>query len=266
MKNKTFADELESFLNTRKKRVQKKQTANKKNNNDACRCMDITLYRKYIDNVTQSGLVSKIVSRGSRYTVYFRTGLKKEFFVSTTKSKDFFVKCFTDIMNDFKKADLSKLKEVKDCDQTVIDGDNRFFRDESLSQQVEKIDINRCYFNVAHALGLISDENYEKYQDKKYKFTVNVAVGCTDTKESVIEFDEDGKKKSYTTHKNELAKIRANILDYVAGLYREVSDMINVVYFQTDCFYIPKKDYEDKAKVENVLETIEKYGLTVKNL
>ena len=172
-------------------------------------------------------------------------------------SADVFPRCIGDIYKGFESVDLSKYKSVEDCDTRVNFGDIKRSNDKSLLS----IDINRCYYNVAHNLGFISDENYERYSDKKYKKSVNIAIGKCYS--HIITMNYNGEKNTKVLHP--LAGIRTNILDYVANIYKEVAEKVNVVCFNTDAFHIEKIDEEtDKRNIEIIGRILKKYGLTYK--
>ena len=172
-------------------------------------------------------------------------------------SADVFPRCIGDIYKGFESIDLSKYKSVEDCDTRVNFGDIKRSNDKSLLS----IDINRCYYNVAHKLGFISDENYERYSDKKYKKSVNIAIGKCYS--HIITMNYNGEKNTKVLHP--LAGIRTNILDYVANIYKEVAEKVNVVCFNTDAFHIEKIDEEtDKINIEIIGKILEKHGLTYK--
>ena len=172
-------------------------------------------------------------------------------------SADVFPRCIGDIYKGFESIDLSKYKSVEDCDTRVNFGDIKRSNDKSLLS----IDINRCYYNVAHKFGFISDENYERYSDKKYKKSVNIAIGKCYS--HIITMNYNGEKNTKVLHP--LAGIRTNILDYVANIYKEVAEKVNVVCFNTDAFHIEKIDEEtDKINIEIIGKILEKHGLTYK--
>lgn len=177
--------------------------------------------------------------------------------------KDVYPKCIGEVFNGFVacKQRLGNYKKIEDCNQGVNFGDFSRLHEKGLI----KIDINRCYFNVAHILGFISDELYKKYENKKFKKSCNIAIGKCATSTTITYYDENGNKTDYIIQKNELEPIRANILDYVARLYDEVSKEVDIVIFNTDCFSIEKQDEAtDKENIEKIMRIIDKHRLTYK--
>jgi len=238
------------------RKIRERKALNRKTTN---RRMTRLAYTKYIHEAIKEGLVERITTVGSKNTIYFKSGVVMNIMILRDGGY-FSAKCFCDIMNDFKKIDLRKLKPAEQCDTRVNFGDGKTKLN---SCEMIQIDINRCYFNVSHILGFITDAHYEKYNEKKFKFSTNVAVGCTQ-REKVSTTYKNG--KVYMERKqNPMRRIRANILDYVATLYKEVSEQYDIAYFHTDCFYIKKQNPEtDKANIEGIFSIIEKYGLTAK--
>ena len=218
--------------------------------------MNMLKFREMIKRYEAENAIEKVVKESNtKYVVYFRCGLVKEVrILRKTTNEDFKMGCYRAVMKDLKAVDLSKLKEVNDCDLSVNFGTIN----EDDETEIYKVDINRCYFNVARKLGFISDENYEKYKDRQYKYSINIAIGCTASKTMVVTYDGDGKKKLEMLE-NPMAKIRANILDYVAKLYYEVAESTDVEYFHTDCFFIRNKD-----EIGVIGKILEKHGLTYK--
>lgn len=218
--------------------------------------MNMQRFRAMIKRYEAENAIEKVVKESNtKYVVFFRCGLVKEVrILRQTTNEDFKIGCYRAVMKDLKAVDLSKLKEVKDCDLNVNFGKIN----EDDEAEIYKVDINRCYFSVAHQLGFISDENYEKYTDKQYKYSINIAIGCTASKTIVVTYDGEGKKKLEMIE-NPMAQIRANILDYVAKLYYEVANVTEVEYFHTDCFFIRNKD-----QIEVIGRILEKHGLKYK--
>ena len=210
----------------------------------------------FMKKYEQENRLELIERKGNEIKVTFKSGLVKCFMLvrNFNSERKFFLSCYKEIFGHFKELDLSKLKDVVDCDTSVNFG----HIDETCDDEVFKVDINRCYFNVAHILGFITDEAYEKYNAKDFKFTINVAIGCTASRTMETRYDESGKKK-ISFRENPMAKIRANILDYVAKLYYEVAEVTDVEYFHTDCFFIRNKD-----EIGVIGKILEKHGLTYK--
>lgn len=210
------------------------------------------LMRKY----EQENRLEMIERKGNDIKVTFKSGLVKCFSLvrNFNSERKFFLSCYKEIFGHFKEIDLSKLKDVAECETSVNFG----CIDDRNDDEIIKVDINRCYFNVAHVLGFITDEAYEKYDARDYKFTINVAIGCTASRIMETRYEDDGSKK-ITFRENPLAKIRANILDYVAKIYYEVANVVDVEYYHTDCFFI-----RNKNDVEKIYEILAKHGLTAK--
>ena len=122
------------------------------------RRMTRTAYSKYVHEAIKDGLVDKITTVGSRNSILFKSGVVVNVLI-IRNGKYFNSKCFCDIMDDFKKIDLRKLKPSELCDTRVNFGSNKD------CNETIQIDINRCYFNVSHILGFITDEHYEKYSE-----------------------------------------------------------------------------------------------------
>ena len=215
--------------------------------------------KRFIDNGEMNKVVYGFDNKPNYIFVELKCGVSVVFdtYKANEHSADVFPRCIGDIYKGFESVDLSKYKSVEDCDIRVNFGDIKRSNDNSLLS----IDINRCYYNVAHKLGFISNENYERYSDKKYKKSVNIAIGKCYS--HIITMNYNGEKNTKVLHP--LAGIRTNILDYVANIYKEVAEKVNVIYFNTDAFHIESIDEEtDKRNIEIIGRILEKYGLTYK--
>ena len=126
------------------------------------------------------------------------------------------------------------------------------------------IDINACYWNVAHKLGYISDELYERGITKVTKMGLLIAIGCL-AKRPVHRIFKDG--KLHSTHFDDATYLRYapfywNIIRYTYDLMIESFKVIgddSWYMFLTDCVFV------DLEKMKVAQKFLSDYGLKYKN-
>ena len=126
------------------------------------------------------------------------------------------------------------------------------------------IDINACYWNVAHKLGYISDELYERGITKVTKMGLLIAIGCL-AKRPVHRVFKDGKLDS--THFDDATYLRYapfywNIIRFTYDLMIESYKVIGKdswYMFLTDCIFV---DLEQMKVAQKFLSD---YGFKYKN-
>jgi len=126
------------------------------------------------------------------------------------------------------------------------------------------IDINACYWNVAHKLGYISDELYERGISKVSKMGLLIAIGCL-AKRPVHKVFKDG--KCISTHFDDVTYLRYapfywNIIRYTYDLMIESFKVIGDDWwymFLTDCIFV------DLEKMKVAQKFLSDLGFKYKN-
>jgi hypothetical protein len=126
------------------------------------------------------------------------------------------------------------------------------------------IDINACYWNVAHKLGYISDELYERGINKVSKAGLLIAIGCL-AKRPLHRVYKNGKLES--SHFDDLTYLRYapfywNIIRYTYELMIESFKVIGTdswYMFLTDCVFV------DVGKMKVAQKFLADYGFKYKN-
>ena len=127
------------------------------------------------------------------------------------------------------------------------------------------LDINSCYWNTAHHLGIISDTIYQKYMEnpKKWKKGMVASIGALNKQTAVVEYREG---KLITHYVNiEFGKLRPYywaIINRVNMLMNEIVQECgdDFLMWLTDCVYV-KKESEHKAR-----QIMGSYGYSVSQM
>jgi hypothetical protein len=128
----------------------------------------------------------------------------------------------------------------------LIKGATTQYRNRTLIQELKEknatssiigIDIQACYWNLLHNLGVLSDKTFNKYVDVKNIRLI--AVGNLNKRITIINFDENGKQIGNPFSYKHPTHV---FWDYVVSrswdLALQAKKDIKLVAFRTDCFYI----------------------------
>jgi hypothetical protein len=116
------------------------------------------------------------------------------------------------------------------------------------------LDINSCYWNTAHELGIVSDRLYNKYMDnpKKWKKGMVASIGALNKKTAVVEFRQGKLQTHYMDI--EFGKLRP----YYWAVINRVNELMNDVVQEcgddflmwlTDCVYVREESAKKARQV-----------------
>jgi hypothetical protein len=128
---------------------------------------------------------------------------------------------------------------------------NYFNINRNAKQHCVSVDINACYWNTAHNLGIISDHTFEMglTKEAEWKEARNVSIGSLGAEMFFERFEEGVMIKSWT-EKRFGANCRLDVMDHVWAMANRIVDKLgdDFLMFLTDCFFVPIHRLDDLQK------------------
>ena len=223
-------------------------------------------YKGFVSDAAANKETFTTISSGLTRTIVFPSGSKAKFFGSPNgnnivdgaflvrmvqKDVDEYidkhgVPAYTE-HRDVQQFNLSKIREAIDSKKQV---------------PILSIDINACYWNVAHNLGYISDSLYKRGLHTCKKEGLLVSIGCLN-KRIVIKEYVQGKLVSTRQDEERMARYAPFYWNVIGKTYELMMQSFELFgdrwyMFLTDCVFV------DYAKMKEISQWIRSKGFEVK--
>lgn len=218
----------------------------------------IDKYENSLKTCMSNGESFTTISSGLSRKIVFENGMKLRYF-GTAKNNQLIDGAFLvqmvqreiDIYVD--TNGIPKFNKVPDVQQFNIDKIRHNIKsDKPLA--VIGIDINACYWNVAHKLGYISDKLYHRGLKAGKKQGLLISIGCLN-KLPIIKKYQNGvlieKTHDYAFHAK-YSPFYWNIIEHTYDLMMDSFEQFNESWymFLTDCIFV---DYKKRNEVQDYL-------------
>ena len=190
--------------------------------------------------IVSSGLTRRIVLPNGTKLRFFGTKGKKNFVINGA----YLVNMVTNDVDDYiEKHGIPKHKRINNVQVFNPDGIKKLLN--RRPKPIVAIDINACYWNIAHNLGFLSDRLYNRGLEKASKEGLLIAVGCLNKKPriKVYKAGELVENKPDENYYNRYSPFYWKIIETSEDIMMKTYELFkdNWYMYLTDCLYVDSK-------------------------